>query len=67
MLCDFHEESKPPISMVQDNPMNNLKHVGSLAIWSEPRNMHTCFIVYFKTFSANLGRKRYVNIKFLSK
>ena len=30
--------------------MNNMKHVGSLAICSESRNMPLCFIVYLALF-----------------
>ena len=72
MLCDFHEESHL-YQCVQDTLMNNKKHVGSLAIGCEPRNMRTCicFIVYFSTFLANFRnkchRKHDLNIKLFSK
>ena len=37
---------------VEDTLMNNKKHVGSLAIGSEPINMRICLIMHFNPFLA---------------
>ena len=50
MLYDFHEESNPPYQCVEDTLMNNKKHVGSLVICSEPRNMRIYFLRIWALF-----------------